>query len=410
MTKKIIILLCIPFLLIGQEYKSEISLQSNIEIESSSFDNSFLQKLLFTGYITDSIKEDLLNSLDENNIINSQIKNTLKYTYNFKNNKLIFSISDINLINMNLKKDLIHLGFEGNFGYQDKTLNFSNTYIRADRFQQFKIVYGSLINNIGLSFGCSYLLGNHHFNYIINKGSLYTAPYGNYLNLEYDINTFMSDTSNITPFANNGQGIAVDFSTLFKIKTYELNLSVEDLGYIIWGSSSMTLGVDSTFTFSGIEIADIYNFNDSILETSNIIDDFNDTKKKSFKSYIPATINFAISNNLNNKYLNYYRAGVIAKWQPLIDNTSLSFEKIKQGIDESNFKPLYYFNSIFKIKKYELIPSISYGGYTNNYNFGFAISIGNKNKLLIGANHLEGLINYENAQAISLQLNIKLQF
>ena len=151
MKTKIIILLFIPFILIGQEHKSEITWKSSIEFESSSLDKTFFNSLLFTGYISDSIKDHWLQSTEENNIINGEIRNQFMYSYKFKNHNIKLSIADINLINTHFTNDFLHLGFEGNFAHQDKTLKFSNTNLRANRFQQFKIIYGSFINNINLN-------------------------------------------------------------------------------------------------------------------------------------------------------------------------------------------------------------------------------------------------------------------
>ena len=121
----------------GQEYKSKISWESSFESESSSLNSQFLNSLLFTGYITDSIKKTWLKSVEENNIINAEIRNQFTYSYNFKNKKIKVSIADINIINTQFTDDFLHLGFEGNFTNQDQTLNFSNTNLRANRFQQF---------------------------------------------------------------------------------------------------------------------------------------------------------------------------------------------------------------------------------------------------------------------------------
>ena len=175
-------------------------------------------------------------------------------------------------------------------------------------------------------------------------------------------------------------------------------------------SSSINVANDSTFIFQGIEVEDIYNFNDSILEANNIIDDINKTNRNSFKSYIPATLHLSLAGKSKYKYLSQYNAGIIAKWQPYMDNTKLSFSKINQGLIESNFSPLFYIHSIIKNKKYDLIPRISYGGYTKDTNIGMALSKGEKNKLTIGTNHLEDLFNGDKAQAFSLYINIKLQF
>ena len=55
---------------------------------------------------------------------------------------MIFEVIDMNLINLNYTKDLIKILLNGNFNYQNESLNFSNSSLRADRYQQFKLTYG----------------------------------------------------------------------------------------------------------------------------------------------------------------------------------------------------------------------------------------------------------------------------
>ena len=93
-----------------------------------------------------------------------------------------------------------------------------------------------------------------------------------------------------------------------------------------------------------------------------------------------------------------------------MDNTPLSFEKIQQGIKESNFSVLYYVKSNFRTQYFNINPSLSYGGYSNEYNIGLDLSLGNKNKLIFGTYHLEEMFNKEDAKALSFYLNIHLQF
>jgi len=316
----------------------------------------------------------------------------------------------VNILNARFTDDLLRLGFEGNFHHQNKTLDFSNTNIRADRFQQYKIRYGTTINKAKINAGISYLAGNHHLSYIIERGSLYTAPFGAYLNIEYDMNAFVTDTSNFSVFANNGNGLAIDFSTNFSIQEYDIHLSITDLGFIMSNTSSIILATDSTFNFQGVEVEDIFNFNDSVLEANNIIDDVIRTNTTSFKSYIPATIHLSVSGRTEYKYLKTYTAGVVAKWQPYMDNKPLSFAKISQGLRESNFSPFYYINSIFNATNYDIIPSISYGGYINDTNIGLAFSKGKKHKFIIGTHHLEDIFNNDQAKNVSLYFNIQLHF
>jgi len=412
--KKILIILCTPLLLFGQDttYNHQLEWNSNFLFESNSLDKSFLITFLYGGYITDIMKTDWINSGSENNIIYSEISNGLSYTYSFKKQNIGFSFADRNILNASFTDDLLRIGFEGNYNYQEEILNFDNTSIRADRFQQYKFSYGTEIKGNKIYSSISYLKGNHHLSYIIETGSLYTAPFGTYLNIAYEMNAFITDTSksNLTPFANNGNGIALGFSADFSIKDYDVHLSMSDLGFIMWNPSSITLATDSSFNFQGIEVEDIFNFNDSLLEANNIKDDVLKTNTTSFKSYIPATLNVSISGKTKHPIFKTYIAGIVARWQPYQDNMALSIEKIEQGFKQSNYMPLYYIKSEVHAKYFTLLPSISYGGYTEDTNVGLALSKGKKNRFVLGTQHLEDLINGDNATAVSIYLNMIIQF
>ena len=407
--KKIILLFFIPLTLTGQDKKHEMQWNTNILFESNSLDKIFLDYMLYGGQITDNIKSKWISAGDNNNIIYSEISNHLSYRYHFKNNNISFSVADISILNASATDDFLRLALEGNFYYQDRTLDFSGTSIRADRFQQYKITYTKGINNMKINGGISYLAGNHHISYILKKGSLYTAPFGTYLDVEYSMNAFVTDTSDFSLFANNGNGIAMDIGIDFTTKEYDISISLSDLGFIMWNNSSITLATDSTFNFQGIEVDDIFNFNDSVLEANNIQDDITKTNNNSFKSYIPATLHLSLSGKKEDKYIKNYILGIIAKWQPFMDNKPLSLEKISQGFKESNYSPLYYVNTKFYLKSFNISPTFSYGGYSKNENIGLALSKGLKNKFTIGTYHLEDLFNSE-GNSVGAYFNIHLQF
>ena len=408
--KILILILAFPFMLTSQESKHQVTCKSNFLFESNGLNKNFLNSMLYGGYITDEMKSKWITSSNKYNIINSEISNKLIYTYNSNNESISFSFSDINILNASFTDDLLRLGFEGNFHYQNETLDFCGTSIRADRFQQYKITYRRNINNLSLNGGISYLAGNHHLSYIMNKGILYTAPFGTYLDIEYNINAFVTDTSDLSPFVNNGNGIAIDLGTNFSIQDLDIEFALTDLGFIMWNHSSIRLATDSTFKFQGAEIEDIFNFNDSVLEANNSIDNVLKTYNSSFKSYIPATVQLSIAGKTKYKYLKTYNAGIIAKWQPYLDNEPLSLSKINQGFNESNYSPLYYIHSVFNAKYYDLIPTLNYGGYSNDMNIGLALSKGKNKKLILGTHHLEDLFNGDKAKASSLYVNIQLQF
>lgn len=410
--RKLLFIFCTPLFLFAQEKENNHTVEwnSNFLFESNGLDKSFLNTMLYGGHISNEMKTAWINSGRKNNIIHSEISNGVNYTFHFKKQSIGFSFADRNLLNASFTDDLLRIGFEGNFNHQDETLYFNNTNIRADRFQQYKFSYGTAINKVNIHGGISYLSGNYHLSYILEKGSWYTAPFGTSLVIEYDMSAFITNTSNFSVFANNGNGIAIDLGTDFSLKEYDIHVSITDLGFIMWNPSSIILATDSNFRFQGIEVENIFSFNDSVLEANNLKDDALKTNNSSFKSYIPATIHLAVSKKTKHNYFKTYTAGVIAKWQPYMGNKPLSFAKIGQGFQESNFSPLWYLQSAVETKYINLMPNLSYGGYSHNFNIGLAISKGEKHKFILGTQHLEDLLNGDKAKAVSVYLKIKLQF
>ena len=177
----------------------------------------------------------------------------------------------------------------------------------------------------------------------------------------------------------------------------------------MWDASSINLATDSSFNFQGIEVEDIFNFNDSVLEANNIQDDILETNTASFKSYLPAALNLSVSGKTQNIYLKTYTIGITAKWQPFQDDIALSIEKIRQGFKQSNYMPLYYLRSEAHTKHFTVFPSVSYGGYSEDINIGLAISRGKKYKFMLGTQHIEDIFN-DDAKALSIYLQIITQF
>ena len=412
MKKILIILLSVPHILLAQNEvnKHSIEWSANLLFESSSLDKSFLNTMLYGGHITDITKTNWINAGGDNNVLYSEISNGLSYTFKGNNNTFGFSFADRKILNASFTDDLLRLAFEGNFHYQDKTLDFGSTSIRAERFQQYKLSYATSFKQVKVSTSVSYLLGNHHLSYIIEKGSLYTAPFGTSLDITYDISAFVSDTASLNPFENNGNGLSLDLSTEFQFKQQTIHFSFSDLGYIKWKPTSITLAADSNFAFSGIEIDDFYSFNDSLIDVDDSTDDLPSFQKGKFKSYIPATFHFKVSGYSDYKYLKNYTLGIQGKWQPYLDNKPFSFSKIGKGFKESNFKTLYYMQSIFNIKYCDVITSLSYGGYSSDTNLGLALSKGKKYNFTIGTHHFEDVLKSSSAKAVSVYFNIKLQF
>jgi hypothetical protein len=151
------------------------------------------------------------------------------------------------------------------------------------------------------------------------------------------------------------------------------------------------------------------SFNDSLLDEYNSIDELR-TENKSVKTYIPAKFGFSAMRLSTSEYFETISVGINLKWQPYYDNSPLSFSKIGQGISESNYAPLYWASAVSKLKYFDAQPTLSYGGYSNDFDIGLALSKGKTNRFTVGTQHLEDLLAREKAKSMSVYFNFLIQF
>ena len=397
--------------------QNKISWNSNVSIESNGLTMDFASRMLFGGYINDSQKNSWISKLDENNTFFSEACNTLSFHRDFGNNSFFFSITDRNLAKMSFTKDLMKVALFGNYNYQGDTLYFDKTNFTLDRFQQIKMGYGKTFkiqeNNLTISTAVSYLNGNHHLAFTAENASFYTAPFGTYNSLDYDMNAFATDTANFNYFQNNGNGFAFDFGINFESKNKKYTLYLSDLGYINWTESALKYNTDTAFSFSGFEIENILDFNDSIIESESdkyLEDIYINAKKGTVKSYIPANFGFKMEVPLNDPYFSKYVVGFNLKWQANQDNELLSFEKVLQGFYESGYSPYFYVKTFAQTKYILLIPQISIGGYSQKLNLGITTQFGNKMLIRIGSQHLESIFKGKESNSLSVYLQIGIKF
>jgi len=406
-TRIFLIINFISLLLYSQE--KSIYLNSDITFETNAINGSFINELLFNGYINNTMKDNVLSINTDKHIVNFTFNNSIKYTEPLeKGFSLNLSISDINNLNATFNNDLLKLILKGNYESQNELLEFNQTRLRANRYQQLKLFLDYKKNNSNIGIGLSYIQGNHHLTLVSNRGSLFTSYLGESLDLDYDINTYITDTSSFSPFNNNGNGIALDLSASISMFNHKLDIYLIDLGFILWNNKSSNIYVDSSFSFNGIEIDNVFEFNDSILEASNIIDDYDNliNENKRFKSYLSSNIGVRISKKVKNDRFGMITYGVNTKWQPYLDDKRLSFKKIKQGFVESNYKPFYYVETEIITKKYSLLPKIAYGGYTSNLNLDLGIKFRRKISVTLGTHHLEYLFTKENSRGFGLYIKL----
>ena len=390
----------------SSNFSSQISFDSEINIESNTLDNNILNKFLFGGTINQELKNIWLSQFRKNNIVNLELNNGINFTKNLSSGDLLFSIYDKNHINLNINKDLLKLILNGNYEYQEELLSFNSSNLRVTRFQQYKIGYNLRFKKNQISLAISYLQGNHNINIVVNEGSLFTYTNGESLDLNYNINSFITDTSSYNFLNSNGNGLAIDFSSTINFNRSKINFYVDNLGYIKWNRKSINNSIDSTFNFNGITINNFNNLYDSILDYNDSYSINITDQNIKYKTYITADIGINFQQKVTLYNINKIMFGINSKWQPLLDNKKLSLKKIRQGIIESNYKPKIYISTEIPYKNFSLLCNLNNGGYTKKTNLDLGIEINRKFTYKIGSKSINQLLKTNAKQYFSLYLSI----
>ena len=390
----------------SSNFSSQISFDSEINIESNTLDNNILNKFLFGGTINQKLKNIWLSQFRKNNIVNLELNNGINFTKNLSSGDLLFSIYDKNHINLNINKDLLKLILNGNYEYQEELLSFNSSNLRVTRFQQYKIGYNLRFKKNQISLAISYLQGNHNINIVVNEGSLFTYTNGESLDLNYNINSFITDTSSYNFLNSNGNGLAIDFSSTINFNRSKINFYVDNLGYIKWNRKSINNSIDSTFNFNGITINNFNNLYDSILDYNDSYSINITDQNIKYKTYITADIGINFQQKVTLYNIKKIMFGINSKWQPLLDNKKLSFKKIRQGIIESNYKPKIYISTEIPYKNFSLLCNLNNGGYTKKTNLDLGIEINRKFTYIIGSKSINQILKTNAKQYFSLYLSI----
>lgn len=390
----------------SSNFSSQISFDSEINIESNTLDNNILNKFLFGGTINQELKNIWLSQFKKNNIVNLELNNGINFTKNLSSGDLLFSIYDKNHINLNINKDLLKLILNGNYEYQEELLSFNSSNLRVTRFQQYKIGYNLRFKKNQISLAISYLQGNHNINIVVNEGSLFTYTNGESLDLNYNINSFITDTSSYNFLNSNGNGLAIDFSSTINFNRSKINFYVDNLGYIKWNRKSINNSIDSTFNFNGITINNFNNLYDSILDYNDSYSINITDQNIKYKTYITADIGINFQQKVTLYNIKKIMFGINSKWQPLLDNKKLNFKKIRQGIIESNYKPKIYISTEIPYKNFSLLCNLNNGGYTKKTNLDLGIEINRKFTYIIGSKSINQILKTNAKQYFSLYLSI----
>ncbi len=389
------------------ESKFETGIVFNTFAESNSINNSFISALYSKKYITNELKNS--NRLKSLNYIGNQDNANFYFIHKpekfLGDNNFGYRIGLVyhNGRDMKFTDDFFKLLFFGNKQLAGDTADLSNLQINLLTYQELQlgIFQQTSINQNPFTYyvGLSFIKGQDYNSLRFEKATVFTEETGEYIDLDLSMTYQGIDTvkSELADF--NGIGGAMNFACIYTDKKHSItySFSANNIGFIRWKNTAITIPVDTTKRFEGVEIDNVFdmgatNFTD--YDADSVISDFFDrTDTGSYYKIIPERIHFAVKKEFSPKFFTTAGCGYY--------------------YNANARMPLFYLKSEYKFSgKFRASVFTGYGGY-GNYQLGLGIKLYLlKNKLLgsVSSNNLLGLIIPDNSFSQNIYTGISYRF
>ena len=238
-------------------YQHELIFQGKGDIYSSSLQNTFIDKVLFGGTITNPEITNALSKQQNNNTLGIEANSEIEYRNYalFPNKKwgILFKTSANTINSCHYTKDLFGVLFQGNENYLGKPISLNSSSIQSISY--FKFGIGLVHKKTKSNFSLNFFRISNYINSTIDFGSIYVNDSSN-LAL---INLKGSSTSYIPTTSQTNYGIGIDFDikiplTIFSNKRIYLNLIAKNFGIGILTNEVRYYYVDTNYNFQGLTI------------------------------------------------------------------------------------------------------------------------------------------------------------
>lgn len=362
-----------------------VSVNSEYELGSNGLHNSFFNKFMFGGFMDNDFKKSSAKKMKELNVVGANLNYDIsaffgrhpKYSY-------LIGLKDQRTANATYTKDFYELAMYGNKPFLNETKNFSGTNINFLRFQELKFgfIWHKIDTTAKAGISVSILKGQQLFHINAKQGSsLYTNSDGTELVFNSQFDMALSDTSRGASklgYAGIGASADIFFETPYKSKygiENILTVNANNIGFLHWFDESRKYSSDSVFVYSGYQINNLTDLQDSTLAAINadtIIKNTTNARKESFNVNIPTNLIIINKFILTQKF-----------------STSIGF----RYLFNSNFKPYLFSEAEYKLSNsFSGAIHVGYGGYLR-LNVGLAFTYNTPGWFFrFGSNSLQGFI------------------
>ena len=383
--------------------KRSVNIGAEYEINSNFLSNDFINRFYGGGYIDKTMKDNQLKRISGFNTVGGLVNANLTAYFGKDSSKYRF-IAGVNhrqFFNASIASDVYKLGFYGNKQFVGKTANISNSQINNYSFQEFKL--GFLLDGVDttkaiMGMALCYLKGQNFFRLNTNNSTLFTAADASYIRLTTNAQLAISDTASKYWEDFNGNGMSAEFFAEMPYKSRLGNsrflLSVSNLGFIKWSKNTLNYIVDSSFTYSGVHINNIFDLKDSTFDSISL---------DSITGNAISLERAKTSTNLPVTFLIIHKI----RFTSLFELTT-GF----RYLFNANYKPYLFTEGMFYIKnKLSINTHIGYGGYGKlTGGLGISAVIKKHFVVLVGSNSIQGILMPRNTLGQSLYASLSYKF
>jgi hypothetical protein len=384
---------------------SKIILHSGYFFSSKAITNRIANEYANHGFITDEMKDEVSENLESKNKFGGEYDYNLMFVFHPDTIKRNFSafagIRVRNHVDSEFPGDLFEVYFRGNKNYAGKTADFSDFDLNYIQYKQFTAgianKYSFKSGQLFVGAGINITGGKSFIKISSGQTKLYTHPEGEYLEGDFDVTYQRDDSASATFIPTEGKGIAGNLFALYENhKSNKFFIGVENFGSLFWNRYSTTLRIDTAFQFDGIDVSDLFNFNDSIrsisIDSTYYENFLTDKKRERVTTKLPATFTAWYMQSFNS-----------TRYNVAVGVSYLAY---------ANADPVYFILGNYKMdSKNELSLRISYGGYDalnaglkyeHQFSHGFSVEA--------GSHYLSSMIAYNKSHSQGAFLSLAKKF
>jgi hypothetical protein len=369
--------------------------------------NEFASSYYLGKYIDDDLKDDVTKNLSSMNRFGGQASWDVSLTFHpdTGNNKVEAYVAFRNRVHSSsgFSKDFFEIFFRGNKMFEGETADLSDFSFQQFTYRQF--VFG-LANEFRIRDKGKLYLGadiaiNRGISFLdisTKKATLYTSDGGEFLYADLNASIYTDDSSSQHPSKLDGSGYSGDFYLEYETENNLLSFSVENYGSIHWNKWSTAINIDSSFSFEGIEVKDLFDIVDSVRFKGINVDSM------VYDNYVRNREQRRVTTMLPMKISGMYTV--------YFCNHNLSATVGMDVLLHANSMNRYYAGAAYKFNRSNQIGiNFAYGGYTTfhsglGYTHWFPWNI----KLELGSHYLYPMITYKSGKSQGAYLSLSKSF